>query len=207
MKHLFKKGNKFSTNRKGIRLYARWTKSNCRECGKEVEYKKLAPKVFCDRACYALYRSKHFEEFLNRTGIKHTEETRKKLRKLLLDYKKTSRYQQAVKKMLGHRGKSSLEARFESIFNELKLPYRFVGDGAFSIERKIPDFINTNGRKIAIEVYYRRHKESFRNGLIAWQNERSEVFKKYGWKIVYLDETMANLDKVNNLIGGEHCIH
>ena len=48
------------------------------------------------------------------------------------------------------------------------------------------------GEKIAIEVYYRRHKERFAGGLDKWRNERESIFKRHGWRVIFLDETKAN---------------
>lgn len=87
------------------------------------------------------------------------------------------------------------------IIENFGLPYKFVGNGQFFIERKCPDFINCNGEKIAIEVYYKKHKEKFRNGLERWKDERQKIFNKYGWKILFFDETQVKdcfvLNKLN----------
>lgn len=97
-----------------------------------------------------------------------------------------------IKKFLRRRDKSSLELKFEQIINKFNLPYKFVGNGDFFIERKCPDFINTNGEKIAIEVFCRKHKEMFRNGLERWKNERIKIFEKYGWKLLFFNEVEIN---------------
>lgn len=104
--------------------------------------------------------------------------------------KKLSR--EHVRKSLTRRTPSSLESKMISIIQKLNLPYKFVGDGKFFIENKNPDFINCNGEKIAIEVFYRRHKQQFSNGIEAWKQERQTLFSKYGWKIIFLDETQVN---------------
>ena len=61
----------------------------------------------------------------------------------------------------------------------------------FWIENINPDFVESNGRKIAIEVfgdYY--HNPLLKKGL-KWsrtQPGREEIFKKYGWKSLILWE-------------------
>ena len=99
---------------------------------------------------------------------------------------------QCIRKRLRRRISSSLEEKMIGIIQKLQLPYRFVGDGKFFIENKCPDFINVDGEKIAIEVYYRKHKEMFKGDVELWKNERQEIFKKYGWTIKFFDETQVN---------------
>ena len=101
-----------------------------------------------------------------------------------------------IRKCLMRKDKSSLEKKFEDICIKNSLPYKFVGNGEFFIERKNPDFINCNGEKIAVEVYYRKHKEMFRNGLENWKSERQKIFNKYGWRIIYFDEMQVNEDNI-----------
>lgn len=98
-----------------------------------------------------------------------------------------------IRKRLAHRGKSGLEKRVEGIINKFNLPYKFVGNGKFFIERKNPDFVNTNGQKIAVEVYWKRHKDEFRKGgCDLWMKERTKIFKKYGWVVVFLESSEIN---------------
>lgn len=99
---------------------------------------------------------------------------------------------------------SSLEVSFDNIVKELGLPYKFVGNGAFFIERKNPDFININGDKIAVEVYNRKHKNLFKCGLEAWRKERSALFAEYGWSVLYFDETQINKEAVLSKMGAKN---
>jgi len=135
-------------------------------------------------------RLKHSERMKGRNnpfyGKIHTEETQKKI----------------IRKSLRRRGKSLLELKFEGIINELNLPYKFVGNGEFLIGRKCPDFININGEKIAIEVYYRRHKKFFRGDIKLWKQNREKIFSEYGWKLLFFNELEVNKDKIIQKIGG-----
>lgn len=59
------------------------------------------------------------------------------------------------------------------------------------IGRKNPDF----------EVYYKKHKELFRGGVDKWKNDRTLLFKEYGWEVLYFDETQVNENDVIQVIG------
>lgn len=108
-----------------------------------------------------------------------------------------------IRKSLRRREKSSLELKFEKIINDNNLPYVFVGNGNFFIERKNPDFINNNGQKIAIEVFCRKHKKMFKGNIETWKNERQQIFNRYGWKIEYFNETQVNENEIINRLGGK----
>lgn len=106
------------------------------------------------------------------------------------------RTRKVIKKALRRHPISSLELKFQKIIDKYQLPYRYVGNGKFFIERKNPDFININGEKKAIEVYARKHKEKLRNiSIDQWQKERQEIFAKYGWKVIFFDEVQLNNEK------------
>lgn len=98
---------------------------------------------------------------------------------------------ETIRKMLTRRPMSSLEIKMQGIIDKHKLPYKFVGNGAFFIERKNPDFVNINGEKKAVEVYYRKHKELFKGNVEAWKKERKAIFNKYGWQLFFFDETQV----------------
>ena len=98
---------------------------------------------------------------------------------------------------------SSLEIKMNEILLQNNLPYKYVGNGEFIIGRKCPDFINCNGEKKAIEVYYRKHKQMFRGNIENWKQERNEVFAKYGWNVLYFDETEVNKQNVLSVLKGE----
>lgn len=97
-----------------------------------------------------------------------------------------------IKNILHRRIPSSLEEKFQKIIDKYSLPYKFVGDGKFFIERYNPDFINTNNEKIAVEVYARYYKKRNYENIEEWKEERQKVFNKYGWKVIYFNETEVN---------------
>lgn len=129
-------------------------------------------------------------------GKKHTKEAKKKMS----EYAKLH-IENKMKNLYSHFEKSSLELKFEQICQKLNLPYKFVGNGEFILGGKCPDFINTNGEKIAIEVYNTKNKiyvakispEQYRQKRIAH-------FSKYGWKVVFFDETQIKEEIVKKLL-------
>lgn len=122
-------------------------------------------------------------------GKKMSKELVEKNRQGHLGYKPTK---EAIRKSLKRNPMSSLEIKFQDIINKNNLPYKFVGNGEVLIGRKCPDFVNTNGQKIAIDVYYRRHKEQFRKRLKSWKSDRTKIFQQYGWDLKFFDETQVN---------------
>ena len=103
---------------------------------------------------------------------------------------------ESVKKALRRRIPTSLEDKFQGIINKHNLPYKYVGDGKFFIEKKNPDFINVNGEKIAIEVYARYYKLRNNKSIDEWKKDRQEIFNKYGWKIIFFNEIEVNEEYV-----------
>jgi len=169
----------------------------CEYCGKTYDvYPYEINRKFCSAICRSkgcvrrgLFEKGHTFSNGGSTGHKHTEETKHQMSIVRTGIKLTEEH---IRKILRRREMSSLEIAFNKKISILGLPYKFVGDGEFFIEHKNPDFVNINGEKIAIEVYARRHKEEFRGGIKEWQEERNNIFAKYGWKIVYFDETEIN---------------
>jgi len=120
-------------------------------------------------------------------GKFHSEESKVKNRLAHLG-KKLSK--ETIRKCLKRREMSNLEIKVQKVIDKNNLPYKFTGNGSFFIERKNPDFVNTNGEKKALEVYYKRHKDEFRDGgEEGWKKNRLLLFNKYGWDIIFLEGT------------------
>lgn len=109
-----------------------------------------------------------------------------------------------VRRSLQRRPMSSLEEKFNRIVESAKLPFRFVGNGEVFIGRKNPDFVASDGRRIAVEVFYRRHKDQFRGGVDVWKAEREAEFGKNGWRVLFFDETQVQAERVEIALGGCH---
>lgn len=119
----------------------------------------------------------------------HTEEAKKKISEAS---RKQEHTKEQIRNCLRRRIPSSLEAKFQSIIDKYKLPYKYVGNGAFFIEKCNPDFVNVDGEKIAIEVYARFYKELGNRDVDSWKEHRTEIFQKYGWDLIFFDEHEVN---------------
>lgn len=115
------------------------------------------------------------------------------------------RTKEEIRECLKRRPMSKLEVKVQRIIDKYGLPYKFVGNGDFFIERINPDFINTNGEKKAVEVYWRRHKEQFRGGGVEkWERDRKTILNKYGWQIIFIEGTALTESVVlSSLRGGK----
>ncbi|MBL7084335.1 MAG: hypothetical protein ISS41_12000 [Candidatus Aminicenantes bacterium] len=126
-------------------------------------------------------------------GKKHSASWYKKMRGRKLT-------EEHIKKAMRRRIPTSLEENFMTIIDKHHLPYAYVGDGSFLIERCNPDFININSKKIAIEVYARIYKTIGGRNINSWKRKRSKTFKKYGWNLIYFDETELNENNVLSVL-------
>ena len=133
-----------------------------------------------------------------RKGMKNSLLLREKISRALTGRKLSKEH---IKNCLKRNIKSTLEIKFGDLIKELNMPYKFVGNGEILIARKCPDFINIKGEKIAVEVYYRRHKELFRGGLNVWKAERFKIFSDSGWKLIFFDETEVNKEIIKQKLG------
>ena len=120
-------------------------------------------------------------------GTHHSQETKRKISEGL-----KRRTKEQIRKCFQRRIPSSLENKFQGIIDKYFLPYKYVGNGKFFIERYNPDFININNEKIAIEVYATYYKLKNSIGIEEWKKQRAKVFKQYGWKIIFFNEIQVN---------------
>ena len=149
---------------------------------------------YCSMECYGIAKVGYIPMNKGKVGLQIAWNKGKKI---------GPQSRETIKKRLARRPMSSLESKFESIIDKYNLPYKFVGNGKFFIGNINPDFVNVNGEKKAIEVYYRKHKELFRGNILSWQRNRQKVCKEYGWQLLFFDETQINEQMaLNKLIGG-----
>lgn len=119
----------------------------------------------------------------------------KKMRQKLSESHKHYTKEQ-LRNMLQRRIPSSLEEKFQNIIDKHNLPYKYVGDGSFILGNYNPDFINTNDAKIAVEVYARYYKKRNHINIEKWKQERIKIFGKYGWDLLFFDETEVNEENI-----------
>jgi hypothetical protein len=129
----------------------------------------------------------------------HTPENRMKTTLKLRGRKQTPDH---VRNAMRRRPITSLELAFKKIVDDNGLPYKFVGNGAFIIDGLNPDFINTNGDKIAIEVYARMYKEIGGRTVKKYKADRIKRLSPFGWKIYFFDELQVKPEFVLNTLGG-----
>ncbi len=181
----------------------------CEKCGVKFHPPTNTRKKFCSRKCSALVHAKQrlvtFKKWRIENNGGHPANWKGvQLRCETCGGEKFGRYaKKCLKCFLGYKGKSGLESRVEDIINKYKLPYKFVGDGKFRIENKYPDFVNTNGEKKVVEVYWKVHKDKFRKGgCKEWMKTRKDIFGKYGWKTIFIEGSKINENKVLNYLKG-----
>jgi len=71
---------------------------------------------------------------------------------------------------------TSLEKRFIKLIKNHNLPFAYCGNGSLLVGWKNPDFYETNGKKICIEVANHYHHP------YPWAEKRIQHFAKFGWK-------------------------
>lgn len=82
------------------------------------------------------------------------------------------------------------ERIFEAICKKYNLQFKYTGDGAFWIGKNPsvnPDFVECNGKKIAIEIFSYWHDPLKRHCKIPFSQTyegRKKILKKYGWKLI-----------------------
>ena len=79
------------------------------------------------------------------------------------------------------------EVIFEAICKKYNLPFKYTGDGAFWIKNINPDFVECNGKKIAVEIFSYWHDPLRRHCKVRYNqtyNGRKKILRKYGWKLV-----------------------
>lgn len=82
------------------------------------------------------------------------------------------------------------EMIFKGICKKYDLPFKYTGDGSFWIGKNPsinPDFVDCNGKKIAVEIFSYWHDPLRRHCKIRYSASyegRKKILKKYGWKLV-----------------------
>lgn len=105
----------------------------------------------------------------------------------------------------GRKGFPQHHTKPERIFKEIckknNLPFKYVGDSSFWIGKKPsvnPDFVESNGKKIAIEIFSYWHDPLRRHCKVPYSQTyegRKKILKKYGWKLtVFWQEDLERED-------------
>jgi G:T-mismatch repair DNA endonuclease (very short patch repair protein) len=80
--------------------------------------------------------------------------------------------------------------------------WKYVGDGSFMIGDLNPDFINTNGKNKAIEMFGDYwHSDKKVKSVIATEDGRKIAFKNYGYDVLIVwEHELHDIDKVKQRI-------
>lgn len=139
-----------------------------------------------------------------------SSETRQKMstaRKLL--WQDPEYRAKVVPACLKSRRPTDLEARLIALIDKYSLPYKYTGDGSFTIGNLNPDFVNVNGEKIAIEVFG-GHWHQNRREPLRTEEARRKILREYGWELIViwgnelksLPEEVI-LEKINRWVASE----
>ena len=127
-------------------------------------------------------------------GKKRTEEAREKVRKARQGKHHTEATKQKIREARKHQPThhTKPELIFEEICKKHNLPFKYTGNGDFWIENINPDFVDVNGKKIAVEVF----GDYWHSPLLQWDlredrtlDYRKKILKKYGWKLIVFWES------------------
>ena len=174
----------------------------CKQCGKEFKVKRyLVEKgygIFCSRKCLGEWKTKY------RIGTGGANWKGGKSKQICLVCGKE--FEIFPSRISNGRGKycsyicarkaqkiprhhTKPELIFEEICKNNNLPFKYTGDGAFWIGKNPainPDFVECNGKKIAVEIFSYWHNPLLRRNIRYGQTYkgRKRILKKYGWKLV-----------------------
>ena len=138
---------------------------------------KIAIILGCDKNT-AWKALKRWDISPRRRGTeKHSELTKRKMRK-------------ARKHQIFSTHHTKPERIFEAFCKKYNLPFKYTGDGSFWIGKNPsvnPDFVECDGKKIAIEIFSYWHDPLKRHCKVRYGQTyegRKNILKKYGWKLV-----------------------
>lgn len=173
-------------------------KKSCPICGEEFEIRRSEMKRgrgnYCSKEC--LYRATRLRLIYDNPVLR--PEVRLKIKQIWQNPEYKERTIRSILKGLLRRP-TVLERDMISLIEKGKLSYKYTGDGSFLIGFCCPDFINTDGEKICLEVANRFHHPA------PWAEKRIAHFAKYGWKCyIFFSEGgyLLNENKVFSTLRG-----
>jgi hypothetical protein len=89
------------------------------------------------------------------------------------------------------------ELIFLRICKKYNLPFKYVGDGSFWLGNLNPDFIEANGKKIAVEIFGDYWHSPLLNKNVNYNRTyegRKRIFKKHGWELIVFWESDLERD-------------
>lgn len=140
-------------------------------------------------------------------GRRLSEEHKKKLGKIQKGKHFSKEHKRKLSKARQHQSfpkhHTKPERIFEQICKKYNLPFKYTGDGTFWIHNINPDFIECNGKKIAVEIF----GDYWHSPLLNYKLQkdrtllyRKKILKKYGWKLIVFWETDLKRKDVESFI-------
>lgn len=163
------------------------TQETCNKISKANKGKKRTPEQRLKMLEYLQLRKPGFRIRAGKK-IKELWNTPEYRSKMLLIRKKqmTSEVIAKISKQLEKREITSLEKKIRDICIEYKLPFRYCGTGGFYIRGRSPDFVDTVGKKLIIEVFYEYFKIKQYGSVKKYCQQRRALFQKDGYRTLFL---------------------
>jgi hypothetical protein len=97
----------------------------------------------------------------------------------------------SILKRLNNGQPTTYEDRLINLISTNNLPYKFVGQGDFWITSEgkhcNPDFVNTNGLKVVIEVFADFYKIRQYGSIENYITERRRLFGNFGYSVLFIN--------------------
>ena len=140
-------------------------------------------------------------------GKHHSAETLKKMSDIK-ERKKASQITKAkLREIRKHRKipkhHTKPELIFEQICKKHNLPFKYTGDSTFWIHNINPDFVECNGKKIAVEIfgdYWHSPLLNYKLKEKSTLTYRKKILKKYGWELIVLWESDLKREDVEDFV-------
>ena len=161
----------------------------CQQCGKKFKAFpskiKIGRSKFCSSRCYYKAQGGRTNRICKYCGKRFSVDNNvvKKGRGNYCSVSCARRSQKIPK----HHTKPELI--FEQICKNNNLPFKYTGDGSFWIKNINPDFVEVNGKKIAVEIFGDYWHSPLLRSNIPYERTykgRKKILKKYGWELIIL---------------------
>jgi hypothetical protein len=161
---------------------------------KKIKILPILEKRLCICGCGKSFECKvnSTQKFINGHNRKNVIISKELKKRISFSMKELFKNKEHRKKVFARRIPTSLENLFILLINKYKLPYKYVGNGEVWIGNRNPDFINTNGEKKVIEVYWSGYKLKSYKTIGEYENNRINHYKKYGFRVKFFNENNIN---------------
>jgi len=114
------------------------------------------------------------------------------------------RLREARRRQKFPRSQTGPEMLFAALCKDYRLPFKYVGNGALWIEGVNPDFVDINGKKVAVDIFGDYwHTPLFRKKALParyTEEGRRRVLARYGWRLVVIWESELHLPDIKDRI-------